>query len=131
MTATIPGIIRGLIRDGYPATKALRSRTLIRVKVSCQIVSPFRIKHAALRAVCLRLSAHLAVIFYHKTERGIRFMKLIKQKMRSVRFSATTLPRSLKVSQRCGFPQGAHYHGGRYPGTSECRKRSYLHLGKR
>ena len=50
--------------------KALRSRTLIRVKVSCQIVSPFRIKHAALRAVCLRLSAHLAVIFYHKNRKG-------------------------------------------------------------
>ncbi len=35
------------------------------------------------------------------------------------------------VTKDAVFPQGAHYHGGRYPGTSECRKRSYLHLGKR
>ena len=70
VTATIPGIIRGLIRDGYPVTKGFKIADIDPRKSELSNCFTIRIKHAALRAVCLRLSAHLAVIFYHKNRKG-------------------------------------------------------------
>ena len=132
VTATIPGIIRGLIRDGYPATKGFKIADIDPRKVSCQIVSPFRIKHAVLRAVCLRLSAHLAVIFYHKNRKGIRFMKLIKTEDAVGQVLCHDITQIIKgVTKRCGFPQGGTISRRKISGTSECRKKIIFTSGKK
>ena len=49
VTATLTGVLRGLIRDGQ---KALKSPTLTQEKVNRKIVIPFPIKRGALPAAC-------------------------------------------------------------------------------
>ena len=50
--ASLSGLLRGLIRDGYPVTKGLRLRTSIRGKKNCRTASRFPIRRGASPEAC-------------------------------------------------------------------------------